>query len=452
MEHFRVRPLTESDFDEIAKAVGGARAHPDADARDRPGADYLVSEALVELKSLDDEGLAKPERQAKLAALFRLHQPDRPVIVLDRATLPEDARRDFDRILEGPIKSAVSKASKQLKQSRAEHPTSSSSVLLLINNGYTALDHSALLRMVVHRARQDTQEIDGVIVAGCYFYSDTFDSYFLWPIDYAPINVARPFKSYEAFRGAWNAFAEQFMTKVVCGEMPADTLKGPVIDTQFDIEGVTYVKPAPPMGKKSEFFAGDRPRKDSTGLKHCPAVARTLPDMSRDEWQRFFTTVPTHQWPGATYEDWTRERAACAAATDALRPFVPISVSHDEWLTWCRARAMTTSMGTLAAYANDLFEQRVRAVISAARERTPTGIVPSRYVLVATEQIGQDRANDVSHIAVLTEQSHGDPVIRELVTNARIFHEHALMVACAYAVREGVEMVLWQKHLEYAWL
>ncbi|MBN8596516.1 MAG: hypothetical protein J0L78_02455 [Planctomycetes bacterium] len=451
MEHFRVRPLTEADFDEIVKAVGGARAHPNADARDRPGADYLISEALVELKSLDDEGLAKPERQAKLATLFRLHQPDRPVIVLDRAALPEDAQRDYDRILEGPIKSAVSKASKQLKQSRAERPSTSSSVLLVINNGYTALDHQALLRMVAHRARQDTQEIDGVIVAGCYFYSDTFDSYFLWPIDYVPINVARPFKSYEAFRREWSAFAERFMTKVVCGEMPADTLKGPVIDTQFDIDGVTYVKPAPPMGKQSEFFAAGRPRKDSTGLKHCPTVARTFPDVTRHEWQRIVAHLPADQRRGNAYEEWMQERAACAAAADAIRPFVPITVGHDGWLTWCRTNAKTPSIRALAEYANSLFEQRIRAVFGAARERTRTGIVPSRYILVASEQIGQDKANDISHIAVLAEQPYGEPAIRELVRNERIFHEHALMLACAYAIREGIDSVLWQKHLEYAW-
>lgn len=452
MEYFRVRPLTEADLDEIVTAVGGVRAHPDADARDRPGADYLIANAIVELKCLDDEGLAKPERQAKLAALFRLHQETRPVIVLDRAALPEDAQRNYDRILEGPIKSAVAKASKQLKQSRAEYPASTSSVLLIINNGYTALDHSALLRMVAHRARQDTTEIDAVVVAGCYFYSDTFDSYFLWPIDHMPINAARPFRSYEAFRCAWNAFAERFMSKVVCGEIPADTLKGPVIDTQFDVEGVTYVKPAPPMGKKSEFFATGRPRRDSSGLEHCPAVARTFPDMTRNEWQRIFTAVPADQWPGPTYEDWMRERAAGAGASEVIRPFVPITVTYDGWLKWCRTEAMTASMRALGKYANDLFERRVRAVFSAARERTRTGIVPSRYILVATEEIGQDRANDISHIAVLTEQSHGEPIVRELVANARIFHEHALMLACAYAVREGVDTVLWQKHLEYAWV
>src|SRR5436305_10766830 len=100
----------------------GQRAHLDADRRAKVGADYVLGESIIELKALDDEGLAKPERQAKLAALFRKHEAKRPVVVLDRANLPEDAWRDYDRILEGPIKTAVNSARTQLKQSRAEHP------------------------------------------------------------------------------------------------------------------------------------------------------------------------------------------------------------------------------------------------------------------------------------------------------------------------------------------
>lgn len=71
MEQFRIRPLSEADIDAVIEAAGGVRAHADADRRHSPGADYLLGEAVIELKALDDEGLVKPERQAKLATLFR---------------------------------------------------------------------------------------------------------------------------------------------------------------------------------------------------------------------------------------------------------------------------------------------------------------------------------------------------------------------------------------------
>jgi hypothetical protein len=57
----------------------------------------------------------------------------------------------------------------------------------VLNNGYTAVNYEALTALVVHRARNDTSNIDGVIVGGCYFHSDGFDSFFLWPLEYVPL-------------------------------------------------------------------------------------------------------------------------------------------------------------------------------------------------------------------------------------------------------------------------
>jgi hypothetical protein len=172
METIRIRPLTESDLDAVIAEAGGGRAHVNTDRRTRPGADYRLHEATIELKMLDEEGFSKPERQAKLAPLFQDEEPNRPVVVLDRARLSTSAQLEYDRILEGPIQRAVRKASQQLKQSRAELPDSICSILFVINNGYTALDHDSLCRLIARRARQDTSAIDGVIVAGCYFHTD----------------------------------------------------------------------------------------------------------------------------------------------------------------------------------------------------------------------------------------------------------------------------------------
>ena len=74
----RIRPLTEKCFDEIVELAGGRRAHPDHDRRAARNADYILGDAVLELKILDDEGLSKVERQAKLAALFTALDPDRP--------------------------------------------------------------------------------------------------------------------------------------------------------------------------------------------------------------------------------------------------------------------------------------------------------------------------------------------------------------------------------------
>ena len=292
MDHFRVRPLTEKDLDTVLAAAGGTRAHPDADRRKQPGADYRLGEALIELKGLDDEGLGKPERQEKLAALFSEYAAHRPVVVLDRTQLPPESKIRYDRIIEGPIKTAIAKARKQLKQSRAEFPEATCTVLFVVNTGYTALNHNELTRLVAHRVRNDTDEIDAVVVAGCYYHGDGVDAYALWPIEYVPIKLERPFTSFEKLREAWNGFADQFMTKLIRGEFGEDAPKGPVVDIDFDVGGITYVKPAPPIGSPSNFFGARRPRGDSTGLVTCPPVAITFPDLSRHNWALFRAALP----------------------------------------------------------------------------------------------------------------------------------------------------------------
>jgi hypothetical protein len=164
----RIRPLTESACNEIMEAAGGRRAHPDHSRRGARNADYILGEAVIELKILEDEGLSKAERQRKLATLFTALDPDRPVYVLDRNQLDLNGQRAYDRAMESPIKGAVRSAKGQLIQSRSEFPETKRSILLLINNANTALDHDEIREMVGRRARNDTDDIDGVVVAGAY--------------------------------------------------------------------------------------------------------------------------------------------------------------------------------------------------------------------------------------------------------------------------------------------
>ncbi|WOJ89275.1 hypothetical protein RZS28_15960 [Methylocapsa polymorpha] len=183
--------------------------------------------------------------------------------------------RAYDRIIEGPIKNAVASARQQLKQTRTERPETTLSVLWVLNNGYTALNHEELTALVAHRTYNDTSNIDGVIVGGCYFHSDGFDGFFLWPLEYVPLRL-EGFPRFGPLHAAWYSLAESFMSRVVTGDLGRDPFKGPVVDTQFEIDQITYVKPAPPIGGASNFFPRGRPRKNSTGLTECPPVA--LPD------------------------------------------------------------------------------------------------------------------------------------------------------------------------------
>lgn len=452
MEFIRSRPLSEEDIDGVIKVAGGRRAHPDADRRDKPSADYIFFEALIELKFFDDEGLLKSERQKRLAQLFKQYDKDRPVVVLDRQKLPEAGRRSYNRILESPIKSAISSARGQLKQSQLENPSIGSSILFVFNNGYTALNHNELLDIVVHRVRNDTREIDGVVVAGCYYYSDGIDSNFIWPMEYVPINLERPFTSYQKLLDAWHVFQNDFMTSVVLDKNSLTSLKFPIADLLFEIDGVVYIKPAPPMGEASQFFGSVRPRKNSTGLTSCPPVAINFADLSRTQWKLLRGALGEIASSLISYENWLAERAAAAAEGRMLQPFVPIAVNINEWKFWCIENGIVENINSVHEYASYLFEKKLKSVMGSVRELSSFSVILSSYIFVITEEIGQDKANDVSHIALIKETPNSKPEVFPLVTNARIFHEYAITVASAYAVAFGISSVIWDKDKKYSWI
>lgn len=452
LKAIQVRPLSEADIDFALEAAGGVRAHPDADKRNNVGADYKLGNALIELKALDEEGFSKPERQQRLAALFGEYGPKKPVVVLDRKLLEPADQIRFDRIIEGPIQTAVRKASKQLGQSRSEYPNTDCNVLMVVNNGYTTLDHQALKDLVAHRARQYATEIDAVVVAGAYYHSDGFDTFFLWPTDYVPINLERPFKEFEKLREGWNHLANRFMTEMMTGDLGPNLTKGPVADTRFDVDGITFIRPAPVPGRASGFYVHGRPRHNSTGRTVSPPIGVTFPSLTRPEWERFNKLLADPSLMLGGYDAWKRHEQEGRERSDPLRPFLTIPLTTEIFETWCAARGFEPAQASIFECANDLFGDKARDLIASATNRAGRQVVPSRYVIAVTDVIGQDCANDVSEILLVHEQPNGDVHTKPLLRHARIFHEHALGLAAAYAIREGVETVMWFKDETYAWV
>ena len=432
----------------MIQAAGGRRVDPDASTRTEVGADYLLGDALIELKALDEDGLDKPERRQKLAMLFRRYSPDRPVIVLDPRDLPEDGLREYKAIMQGPVKTGIAHAKRQLQQSRSEHPSAACSVLLLVNNGYTALSHEELLILAAERTLRDTSQIDAVVVAGCYFHSDSFDSYFLWPINQVVIHADRPFTGYDALHEAWRQLSERLMTDLMLGQGGS---KAPVADSTFTVDDVTYVKPAPPIGGKSQFFRTGRPRKNSSGLDDCPPVATTFPELSWVEWKRLRSALDDPQGVFGTYEDWTAYRAQAASSDEPLRPFVAVPVTRGSFEAWRRRHGAEANVISLMAHANERFDKSIRRLIDRAEEYQPGRSLCPRSVMVMTEVIGQDLANDVSHLAIIDAKRGEKPIAQPLITNIRIFHEHGVALAAAYALAHQIDAVLWSKDNRHAW-
>jgi hypothetical protein len=291
--------------------------------------------------------------------------------------LSAEGQVSYDRALEGP-----------LRQSREELTDTKLSVLFLINNGYTALNHEELMALVARRVRNDSSEIDGVMVGGCYFYSDTFDSYFLWPLSYIPIRIDRTFSAFDQLKTAWNELANEVMSELVIHGRSAAAIKGPVVDTQFEIDEVTYVKPTPPIGRESDFFIHGRPRKNSSGLTHCPPVGLTFPNLSAAEWACFRATLANTPELLGSYDEWRSHQREAADTGTAMMPFIAIPVTVDGWMAW-RASEEAAVVFHLS---EGLRERSLRGQASGASCRGPaayTSIDPTREV--RTSGYGRDR-------------------------------------------------------------
>ena len=453
MNQLCVARVCEADFDQMIAASGGRRCVQDSSVQDNSNADYELDDAFLELKLVEEEGLEKDSRRSKVAALFRVTQPGRPVVVLDPMQLDADGERHYFNIMAGPVQTAVKKAAGQLECTRAAAGGDGTRVLIIINNGYTALSHEEFKRVVLKSARQDTTKIDSVVVGGIYHYSDQFDSYVLSPLEECPIDISRRFHSFAKLKEQWDAFSERVMTSLIQGNDPNRRFeKMPVVDIAFDINSVSYVKPAPRIGIPSKFWKHGRPRNNSTGITTCPPVARTFPDMDAENWRHFREVLPSSSFFLERYPDWIRFREkALAQHHEPKEPLVPVTISYEGALEWCQRSGYPLSETQVFAYAAYLFDKAAHDLIACAVSRSASSVMPARYIGVETHEIGQDQAYDFSSIRLVRE-THGGSDVLELVQAERIFHEHALALAAAYALRYEVGVVMYDRILTYAWV
>lgn len=386
-----------------------------------------------------------------MADLFTARNPARPVYVLDRDLLDAQQQRLYDQTMVGPIKGAVASAKKQLTKTRDDYPETTLSIMVLVNNGNTALDHDEILELVGRRARNDTSKIDGVVVAGAYLHSDGIETLALWPIDYVPIHLDRNFREFGALRSAFHGYSTRAMTAAILHAPSNEMTKRPLLDSGFELGGKTFIKPAPPLGRTSNFYTRGRPRLNSTGIEKCPPVGLTFPELRHSEWLKFREVMTDDPLLGDEFNDWLTERERALKSGTSLLPLVPITVTFDDWMSNLNGEVSPKSFRPVCEYATTLFQSEIKEVIEGARDLDSSQLIPSQYVLAVTEQIGQDEANDVSHIALVDERPGLKSQTISLAENLRIFHDHAVALGAAYALKHRVGSLRWKKDITYSW-
>ena len=150
------------------------------------------------------------------------------------------------------------------------------------------------------------------------------------------------------------------------------------------------------------------------------------------------------------YQGWM-EKEARARVESTLDLFITVPVTYSGWEKWARRQPQEASV-SVHRYASDIFQINILNIINNAKNRSGLSVLPSRYMLLITEEIGQDLAFDVSHLAEIYVHPDGVEKLSEVFIDRAMFFEQALAVAAAEAISRGVECVLWEKNLTYAWV
>jgi len=93
---------------------------------------------------------------------------------------------------------------------------------------------------------------------------------------------------------------------------------------------------------------------------------------------------------GTRISEWKKLEVRAKAESD-LKPFVVVPVTHAGWWEWVQDQPGRA--GHLGASICDrLIHVKIMQVIEGARERKIGMVLPWRYLLIVTEEIGQDLA------------------------------------------------------------
>jgi hypothetical protein len=438
MEYLKISKLTELDFDTIFNKIGGSRFSVDHSREGGLNCDYKFRDSLVELKLIEEEPSEKKSKQEKLSQLF---EKTAKTIVLDPNILEENEQRKYYRLLEVPIKTALKKASKQLKTSAGGNDDLIK-IAIIINNGLSLMLPEEFEQVALKCAKNDTSGIDIILIGGLYFLSDKFDSFVLF--DLKEHYLRRKCEdTVSSIRDEWYKFINEFMTRqLTVKNLKRD--KEPLKDISFNIGDILYVKPPPKMEKPSSFWPGGvRPREDSTGFDICPPVAMITPAFEAtsygvakasisDNWR-----LKNHLFEYLTWQD-----NEVRLHVNSVKPLVPVLVPPE--------KANVSTFKELTQVAIEIFNAQMRDLIERAAEFNDLH-QSLDYILLSCMEIGIDKANDISFISHEREIP-GIEKSNVFIEGERLKFEHALGIAAAHCIRVRANCVYYEKDETYKWV
>lgn len=229
--------IGEAFIDQVIFDAGGRRLTTKETENDSiRNADYVLEDAVIELKDIQKEGLLVTTRQKKLAQLFRGIAEGSDYAALAPASLSKMQWRKYVDILGGPIQNQVKSAAKQLKTSRPILKCNRGAVIFL-NTGYSTIPHKLFSAIVNRYCMKDTQQVDFSISISSWLLTNGFESeaFFAFDPQEGGCNVI------EAIREAFWSRINNMMTEWARGGFKDDgEMLQPVEPIAFRNDGMNF--------------------------------------------------------------------------------------------------------------------------------------------------------------------------------------------------------------------
>ncbi len=436
-----ISKFTEEEFDKIIRKSGGKR-YTDNPKIEEENCDYILDNAVIELKIIEEEPIEKESKQKKLANLF---PSDIKTVILNPLDLNTKNKQKYYQELSTPIKTALRKASKQLSIS-ANKVGAKVKIAIVINNGLTMTTSEEFTDIAIKRAKNDTSGIDTLITAGIYYYSDTFDGIVI--TDFKDHYIRGP-KCPEIFNKlitSWNDMMDRYMTKQI-QDIQMKRQKGPVLDLFFELNGIRYVKPPILWGKPSDFFGKQgRPREDSTGIESCPPVAIVLPIFNEESYNYVKKRILDDGILLNNFDDYLNwAKIERESNQDKLKPTVLILISIND----TKFLGNDFRFSDITKYALKKFQHSINIVIKYSFE-LPEHPLSLNYILLQVNEIGIDKANDIAFISHNIEGLYTSKQTY-VIKGERMKFEYAIALASSYCLSLEADTVYYYRNEDFKW-
>jgi hypothetical protein len=156
---------------------------------------------------------------------------------------------EVEKIVSGPIQTAVKKASQQIRDTAEDlSRTSDTGILLIVNNGFSYLSAGSFEQLVTRRCANDSTRIAYAFCVTVEYHQGGFDEFVFCTTRCHAIRQTVPWEHHELLRQAINSRFDEAMALMMHDQMnPAlwSEKLGPVTDIRFESDGVHYVRKAP---------------------------------------------------------------------------------------------------------------------------------------------------------------------------------------------------------------